>query len=214
MTTCMWRCPWYATTAPRRPSGVDRVRMSELCAESERRLGLTVVDGRHRGGLPGASRAETEAAARRGRPEPERQSLARLVRGRRSPRRAKQSSCAGYGALGVIVRPRYQEGGTTEVVGYSVALRPVEGERAGVVRRRPPGAGPSAAGAAGGLARLGRARRGGPGGVGRAPWRRWPRAEVAQVWSRPDGPTRQAGSTSPSSAWAGCRRGSGRGGPR
>ncbi len=59
----------------------DRVRMSELCAESERRLGLTVVDGRERGGLPGAGRAELEASARRGRPEPERVSLARLVRG-------------------------------------------------------------------------------------------------------------------------------------
>jgi hypothetical protein len=35
--------------------------MSELCAESEARLGLTVVDGRQRGGLPGAGRAEVEA---------------------------------------------------------------------------------------------------------------------------------------------------------
>jgi len=31
-------------------------------------------------------------------------------------------------ALGVIVRPRYRAGGTAEVVGYSVALRPVEGD--------------------------------------------------------------------------------------
>ncbi len=34
----------------------DRVRTSELCAETERRLGLTVVDGRERDDLPGAGR--------------------------------------------------------------------------------------------------------------------------------------------------------------
>jgi len=106
---------------------MERVRMSELCADSEARLGLTVVDGRHRGGLPGASRAETEAAARRGRPEPERQSLARLVRGAAVASAGEAEFVRRLRGAGVIVRPRYQEGGTTEVVGYSVALRPVEG---------------------------------------------------------------------------------------
>ena len=58
----------------------DRVRLSELCADLERRLGLTVVDGRQRGGLPAPRRPEMEASQRRGRPEAERLTLARLVR--------------------------------------------------------------------------------------------------------------------------------------
>ncbi len=108
---------------------MERVRMSELCADSETRLGLTVVDGRQRGGLPGASRAEVEAATRRGRPEPERQSLARLVRGAAVASGGEAEFVRRLRGAGVIVRPRYQEGGTTEVVGYSVALRPVEGDK-------------------------------------------------------------------------------------
>ena len=106
----------------------DRVRMSELCAESERRLGLTVVDGRERGGLPGAGRAEVEASARRGRPEPDRVSLARLVRGAAVASAGEAEFVRRLRALGVIVRPRFNEGATAEVVGYSVALRPAVGE--------------------------------------------------------------------------------------
>jgi hypothetical protein len=107
----------------------DRVRMSELCAETERRLGLTVVDGRERGGLPGAGRAEVEASARRGRLEPERQTLARLVRGAAVALAGEAQFVRRLRGAGVIVRPRYREGATAEVVGYSVALRPAEGDR-------------------------------------------------------------------------------------
>ena len=46
----------------------DRVRLSELCADLERRLGLTVVDGRQRGGLPAPRRPEMEASAAPGPP--------------------------------------------------------------------------------------------------------------------------------------------------
>jgi hypothetical protein len=106
----------------------DRVRMSELCAETERRLGLTVVDGRERGGLPGAGRAEVEASARRGRPEPERQTLARLVRGAAVASGGEAEFVRRLRGAGVIVRPRYREGGTAEVVGYSAGLAPAAGE--------------------------------------------------------------------------------------
>jgi hypothetical protein len=107
----------------------DRVRMSELCAGAERHLGLTVVDGRARGGLPGAGRAETEAAARRGRPEPERVSLARLVRGAAVASVGEAEFVRRLRAAGAVARPRFAEGGTTQVVGYSVALKPTTGER-------------------------------------------------------------------------------------
>jgi hypothetical protein len=191
----------------------DRVRMSELCAESEARLGLTVVDGRQRGGLPGAGRAEVEASARRGRPEPERVSLARLVRGAAVASGGEAEFVRRLRAAGAIVRPRYTEGGTAEVVGYSVALRPAPREgRCGSVVAGWPGTWPCR-----------RCERGGPAPrrLVMRPWQNGPGARVAMgqgakvgSWPRPSGPTRRAGSTLPSSAWAECRRGSGHDGQR
>jgi hypothetical protein len=58
----------------------DRVTMSKACGNFERDYGLAVVDGRNRGPAPGVSRAEDELAARRGRPEAERETLVRQVR--------------------------------------------------------------------------------------------------------------------------------------
>ncbi len=86
----------------------ERVRMSELCAETEARLGLTVVDGAQRGGSPGTSRAE--AAARRGRPGPERQTLASLVRGAAVASAGEAEFVRRPRGAVVIVRPRCKEG--------------------------------------------------------------------------------------------------------
>ena len=102
----------------------DRVRLSELCGDVERRLGLTVVDGRQRGGLPAPGRPETEASHRRGRPEAERTSLARLVRAAGVLSRDEAEFVRRLRAGGALARPRYGPGGRTEVGGYSVALRP------------------------------------------------------------------------------------------
>ena len=142
-------CPWVAVRHGLSKGGHDHVhvalslvrtdgttastwrswaRLSEVCAEAERSLGLTIVDGRGRGGLPGTSRAETEAATRRGRPEPERVSLARAVRGAAVVSAGEAEFVRRLRSQGVIVRPRYKEGGTAQVVGYSVALRPAEGD--------------------------------------------------------------------------------------
>jgi hypothetical protein len=104
----------------------DRVKLSEACAAFEREYGLTVVDGRAREGLPGVSRAEDELAARRGRPEAERSTLARHVRAASVGARDEAEFVRRLRAEGVIVRPRYAQGGREQVVGYSVALRPVE----------------------------------------------------------------------------------------
>jgi hypothetical protein len=103
----------------------DRVILSRLCAEVEHRLGLTVVDGRQRGGLPAPLRPEMEASARRGRTETERASLARVVRAAAVASRDEAEFVRRLRSGGVLSRPRYATGGTTEVVGYSVALRPV-----------------------------------------------------------------------------------------
>jgi hypothetical protein len=103
----------------------DRVRLSELCADFERRLGLTVVDGRQRGGLPAPSRPEIEASYRRGRPEVERTALARVVRAAAVLSRDEAEFVRRLRAGAVLARPRYAQGGRSEVVGYSVALRPI-----------------------------------------------------------------------------------------
>jgi hypothetical protein len=58
----------------------DRVKMSEVCAEWEQRLGLQQVPSRRGAGMPGLSRAEVERTAREG-GEAERVTVARRVRG-------------------------------------------------------------------------------------------------------------------------------------
>lgn len=103
----------------------DRVILSRLCAEVEARLELTVVDGRQRGGLPAPVRAEMEASARRGRAEAERLTLGRTVRAAAVASRDEAEFVRRLRGGGVLARPRYGAGGTTEVVGYSVAMRPV-----------------------------------------------------------------------------------------
>jgi hypothetical protein len=141
-------CPWVAVRHGRSSAGndhvhvavslvredgtkattwLDWVRLSELCGDFERRLGLTVVEGRSHGGLPAPGRAEIEAAARRGRLETERETLARTVRAAAVLSRDEAEFVRRLRSGGVLARPRYATGGTTEVVGYSVALRPVEG---------------------------------------------------------------------------------------
>ena len=129
MTTCMSPCPWCARTAPRRPSGGTWCGLSELCADAECRLGLTVVDGRSAGRParygPGRDGGVSAGGSR---PEPERMSLARLVRGAAVASAGEAEFVRRLRGAGVIRAPRYKEGGTAQVVGYSVALAPASGE--------------------------------------------------------------------------------------
>ncbi len=104
----------------------DRVALSKACAEFERDYGLTVVDGRNREPVPGVSRAEEELAARRGRPETERATLARHVRAASVGARDEAEFIRRLHTEGVITRPRYADGGREKVTGYSVALRPAQ----------------------------------------------------------------------------------------
>ena len=173
----------------------DRVRMSELCAETERRLGLTVVDGRERGGLPGAGRAETRGVSAAG--------PARARAG--DPGQAGAGGGRGVGGRGRVRAPATRHGchrapalqGGRDGRGGRLQRGAGAGSRggAGMVRRRPAGPGPSPAGVAGGVVRLGGARRGGLGGVGRASGARWARATKRGSAPRPSGPTPRAGWT-------------------
>lgn len=98
----------------------DRVVMSRVCANAERRLGLRVVEGRTAGATPGHGRAEMERAERAG-TEPERARLARVVRGCAHASRDEAEFARRLREAGVRCRPRYDKGGTDRVVGYSVA---------------------------------------------------------------------------------------------
>lgn len=107
----------------------DRPRVQKFAAEMERRYGLTVIEGRAGAGLPGLTRAEKEIAARTGQPETPRERLARVVRAAAVAAASEAEFVRRLRRSGVLARPRYGEGGRTEVDGYSVALRPREGDK-------------------------------------------------------------------------------------
>lgn len=104
-------------------------RSQQVCGRIERDMGLAVVEGRAKGRtMPGIKRGEHEAAARRGQPEPARLTLARRVRAAAAIAPDEADFVRGLREAGVIARPRYASGGRTEVVGYSVALHPKDGD--------------------------------------------------------------------------------------
>ncbi|MFK0294783.1 relaxase/mobilization nuclease domain-containing protein [Streptomyces sp. NPDC090442] len=103
----------------------DYSRAQAICGRLEKELGLRVLDrGR---ATPGIKRGELEAATRRGRPEPERLTLARRVRAAVATTESEADFVRQLRRSGVIARPRFAKGGRTDVVGYSVALRPTNG---------------------------------------------------------------------------------------
>ncbi|WP_344033139.1 relaxase/mobilization nuclease domain-containing protein [Streptomyces luteireticuli] len=106
----------------------DYHRSQQLCGRLEQEMGLRVVEGRMGRGMPGIKRGEREAAARRGRPEPARLTLARRVRAAAAGSQSETEFVAHLRRSGVLVRPRYQAGGQSVVTGYSVALREKNGE--------------------------------------------------------------------------------------
>lgn len=103
-------------------------RSQRIARELEVKYGLARLhDNAEERGLPGVHRAESEQAARGGRPEPDRVRLARAVRAAAAQARTEQQFVAGLLKSGVRVRPRFAVGGRERVVGYSVALRPGPG---------------------------------------------------------------------------------------
>ena len=120
----------------------DRPRAQAACRQLEREFGLRELEARSRGGgersiEPG----ELESDRRRGRPvgdrrngdeRPEggsRRTLERLVRACAVAAGDEANFVATLRGEGVVVRARYEPGGTSKVDGYSVALRPPDGER-------------------------------------------------------------------------------------
>lgn len=98
---------------------------SRISQEIETRFGLTRT--RSKGaGLPGLTRGEIAKAEREGEPETARETLARQVRACATGARDEADFLRRARRAGLLIRPRWEQGGRTTVVGYSVALRPSE----------------------------------------------------------------------------------------
>jgi hypothetical protein len=112
----------------------DRLRAQAACRSLEREFGLREIEARSRGaGERAIEPGELEADLRRGldvgeaREHPERGSrrtLERVVRACGAAARDEPEFVARLRGEGLLVRPRYASGSTSEVVGYSVAARP------------------------------------------------------------------------------------------
>jgi hypothetical protein len=108
----------------------DRVKAQRLAGELERKHGLEVLEERGAGrGERQATRAEVERAAREGRPEPHRKTLARVVRAAATASENEAEFVRRMRRSGVLVDGRIAAGTSDVITGYSVALRPVAGER-------------------------------------------------------------------------------------
>ena len=93
---------------------------------------------------------EYERAVKDGQPwpasrEPDREVLERAVRLSAAASASEGEFVRRLRAEGLIVRPRFAAGREDQVVGYSVALTPAEGQRGGAARRRDAREGPDAA---------------------------------------------------------------------
>ncbi len=106
----------------------DFKRLSALCADMERRYGLSVVEGRaKKTAMPGLTRAEAEKALRTGRDEAERAELARVVRAAATVAASEAEFVRLLRDAGLAARPRYGRVGGDRVVGYAVAEEPRDG---------------------------------------------------------------------------------------
>ncbi|WP_432524035.1 relaxase/mobilization nuclease domain-containing protein [Kineococcus sp. SYSU DK006] len=107
----------------------DYFKAQRLTGELERKYGLQVLESRQLGiGERGLKPAELERAQRTG-AEPERLRLARQVRAASAEASSEVDFVRTLRAAGVLVRPRYAAGRDDVVTGFSVALRPAEGEK-------------------------------------------------------------------------------------
>jgi hypothetical protein len=106
----------------------DFRRLSRLCADMEARYGLSAVEGRaKKAAMPGLSRAEAEKAKRTKRAEPEREELARVVRGAATVATSEAEFVRLLRDAGLAARPRYDRSGAHRVTGYAVAEAPSDG---------------------------------------------------------------------------------------
>lgn len=96
----------------------DKKRMSRLCMQMEERYGLHVLESRHHGrGTQGLSRAEIERTKRDRLAEPERRTLARVVRAVAAESPTEEAFVRGLRERGVQATAWYAKGSRGAVVG-------------------------------------------------------------------------------------------------
>ena len=109
-------------------TGNDFKRLSALCADMERRYGLSAVEGRAiKAAMPALTRAEVEKARRSGRAETERAELARVVRAAATVAGSEAEFVRLLRDAGLAARPRFDRVGGHRAVGYAVAEEPADG---------------------------------------------------------------------------------------
>lgn len=73
--------------------------------------------------------AEYEKARRQGKNEPDRVALQRIVRTSATTATSEAEFVRKVRESGALIRPRFEKGSTSKVVGFSVAMRPAQGEQ-------------------------------------------------------------------------------------
>ena len=110
--------------------GRDQIRAQRAVNMLEHKYGLRVVEAREHGrGARADSAADLREAARRGRARTDREELEHRVRAAAVAARDEADFVLRLGEAGVRARPRFAEGRTDVVAGYSVALRTGGGGR-------------------------------------------------------------------------------------
>lgn len=109
----------------------DQPKAMRACTRIEHAYGLEVIENREHGrGARADSAADLRASARRGKSCTDREVLTTRVRAAATSATSERDFVIRLRELGVRARPRFAEGRTDVVVGYSVALHAPEGERA------------------------------------------------------------------------------------
>lgn len=109
----------------------DRYSWEQVREDAELRWGLTrtrTASRQGQRGVPGVAHGELKRAAREGRSESQRETLTRTVRAAAVQSRDEAEFVSRLRRSGVLVRPRWERGGQTQVVGYSVAVRSERGK--------------------------------------------------------------------------------------
>lgn len=112
----------------------DFKRSADACRVIEREFGLKPLKDRGmERGLPGYSQKDGRNPRKNERgetiTEPRRVTLERMVRAAAAGALSEEDFVTNLKAQGLLLLPRFAQGGKSSVVGYSVSLRPGEGER-------------------------------------------------------------------------------------
>lgn len=106
----------------------DRSRAQKICRQLEREFGLAVTEGAAmKQTLPHEKPWERERTQRERAPFLERKELRRRVRAAAAGATSEAEFVQRVYSSGVILRPRFATGSTSQVTGYSVALPPPKG---------------------------------------------------------------------------------------